>query len=274
MRIRDLLAARLGGALLLVGLAACDAAPGVAPAPGRPPVLSDFTFGPSSVVLNDLPPDQVSGETARVPLTLGVTVTDPDGPVAAVRYVVLSPQQNAAPLATGTLARAASGRFEATPTVDIPSAEAGLYTVLLYAVDVEGSVSNQVRGLLRVTAVGAPPVIESVDVPDEIQRPPTGQTETLRISAVVSDPDGLANILRVEMRPNGGSPILLCDDGGGGPCGPFQTSGDVEAGDGRFTITVQISSTNTLGENVFDFQAFDRFGERSDVVTRRVRIVE
>lgn len=274
MRIRDLLAAGLCGVLSLGALAGCDAAPGVAPPPSRPPVLSDFSFSPAAVVLNDLPPDQVTGETARIPLTLGVDARDPDGPIAEVRYAVLSPEQNAAPLATGVLTRTALGRYEAAPTVSLPSTDAGLYTVILFAIDPEGGVSNQVRGLLRITAEGAPPVIEEVDVPEEVQIPPPGETRQLKLAAVVSDPDGLANILRVEMRPNGGSAILLCDDGGQLPCGPFPNSGDETAGDGRYTITVQIGSNNQPGVNVFAFQAFDRFGERSEVVTRNVRVVE
>lgn len=273
MRTRSALAALLSGGLLL-GLAACDAAPGIAPPASRPPVLSDFTYAPGAVALTDLPPEAFVGETARVPLSVAVTATDPDGPVEAVRYAVFPPQQNAQPLASGLLTRQGGDRYGDDVIIDLPSTEAGLYTVILFAIDADGGISNQVRGLLRVTAEGAPPVIESVDVPEEVPLPPPGETRTLTMSAVVSDPDGLANILRVEMRPNGGAPILLCDDGGALACGPFPNSGDEEAGDGRYTITVQIASTNRPGDNTFAFQAFDRFGERSEVVTRVVRVVE
>ena len=56
----------VAGALLWMGLVAgCDSAPGPEELDRRSPVLSDFSFSPSGVVLEQLPPDQIDGEAVR-----------------------------------------------------------------------------------------------------------------------------------------------------------------------------------------------------------------
>ena len=68
--------------------------------------------------------------------------------------------------------------------------------------------------------------------------------------------------------------LQLCDDGGDGVCNPgFGSSGDETAGDGRFTITLQLDSSNAAGETTFEFRAIDRAGLVSETVTRTI-IVE
>ena len=92
----------------------------------------------------------------------------------------------------------------------------------------------------------------------------------MRIVATVSDPDGLANIARVEVRVNGGSPFLLCDDGGQGACNG-SASGDDESGDGLYTVTFGFGSGNT-GTFSMEFVAVDRAGLESNRVTRTLII--
>lgn len=266
---------RLGG-LLLLGLfgAACDTAPGPDPVDVQPPTVSDFRFTPDLVNFEQLPPEQQVGERARIPLSLSVRAADPDGRVAEVRYVVQYAQDPLRPVQEGVLALTGPAQYGTAATLELPRSNVGAYTVLVYAVDDEGRLSNQVRGLLRFYASGQPPVVEAVELPARIERPAPGEPDKLlRIVATVRDPDGLANVLRVEMRPNGGAPILLCDDGGQGACGGFSSSGDETAGDGRYTITVRLAASNQPGTNVFDFQAFDRSGLASAVVSRSI-IVE
>ena len=56
----------------------------------------------------------------------------------------------------------------------------------------------------------------------------------------------------------------LVDDGLNG--------GDDVAGDGRYTITVQVASDNAPGPRVFAFQATDRAGLESNVVEKTITI--
>lgn len=252
-------------------LAGCDAVPGAAPLDQRPPVLSDLVFSPQVIVAEQVP-ELVSGDLVRIPLDLDVLAQDPDGDLDEVRFVVQSPRVGQGAVAEGQLAANVQGRYQTRTTLDIPKAFVGLYTVIVYAVDRQGQISNEVRGMLRFEATGKPPVLEAVDLPETVERPAPGEPPVLiPIVATVSDEDGLSNILRVEMRV-GATVLLLCDDGPGEPCGSSPNSGDEVAGDGRFTLTVQLESTNSPGPVTFDFQAFDRAGLSSEILTRTINV--
>ncbi|MEX0747953.1 MAG: hypothetical protein WD275_08145, partial [Rhodothermales bacterium] len=197
--------------LLQVG---CDQAPGVVPPVGNPPVLSDFSFEPSNVFAGG-GFTEVDGQL-RVPLTMSVTVSDPDADLETVSFVVQSPVSSRDPIASGNLAHVGDGRYERTAEVMIPRAEVGVYTVLVYAVDQSGSISNNVRGMLRFTATGEPPVILEVAAPDTVVRPAAGgPAKLIRIVASVSDPDGLTNINVVQFwnADNPSAKFPMFDDG-------------------------------------------------------------
>ncbi|MDX1546761.1 MAG: hypothetical protein R3247_07230 [Rhodothermales bacterium] len=271
--------AALGGVLLLAALvAACDTAPGPEPLDRRPPTLTDFAFAPQRVVFGLLPPEQIDGDSVRIPLSLAVTASSPDVPIAEVRYVVQAPGGLAEPLATGTLRPTGQNRYEATRTVSLPAIEPTTYTVLVYAVDQAERLSGEARGQLtyvRQFEPGSPPVIDAVEAPDTITRPAPGEPAiALSIVAVVSDADGLGTVEKVEFwnvnTPN--QRIPLCDDGGGLPCGPASSSGDATAADGRYTQTVFLTSDNAAGTNTFAFQATDRSGLTSAVVEKTITV--
>lgn len=260
---------------LLLFWAACDSAPGPEPLDQRPPTLSEFSFSPHNIILEQLPPEQIEGEEIVIPLDLSIVAKAPSGTIGEVSYVVQSPLSTLEPLATGTLSAAGGSRYTATETIRIPQAEVGTYTVLVYAVDSNRRLSGESRGSIKYVASGQPPVIEAVEAPDTIARPGPGEPDkTLQIVAVVSDPDGLNNILRVEFwnatAPN--QKVLLCDDGGGQPCGPSSDSGDEVANDGRFTQTVFLTANNAPGTNTFIFQATDRSGLVSETVEKQITV--
>ena len=73
--------------------------------------------------------------------------------------------------------------------MEIPRGNTGLYTLIVYAVDSEGRVSNHVRGLIDYQlGAGSPPEIIAIEGPDVIT-PPT----QLTLVAVVTDPDDAGN---------------------------------------------------------------------------------
>lgn len=247
---------------LLLSLAACDSAPGPADLNPRPPVLSDFSFGPEVVNPGQLPEGwQATDDGVSGPVTVRVTASDPDGTVDEVRYVVQSPTDPTQPLALGLLDAAGGARYEASFTLELPPGAVGNYTVLVFAIDDDRVQSGEVRGLLRFSASGAPPVIENVEADPEVVRPPT----TLTLIVTVSDPDGLDNISRVEGTTPNGQTFSLFDDG--------QSLGDEEAGDGRYTARFEVPSASP-GTQTFSFQAFDRSGLASEVVTKDIQIAE
>lgn len=259
-----------GGIFLLVGgvAAGCDSAPGPA-AVGFPPELSEFSYTPQQVVLEEWPSEEVVDGRVHISLSVAVTAEDPEGAVVEVGYVVESPLRGVSPVAAGPLAPAGAGRYEAVIPVEIPVGDVGPYTVRLYAVDAAGLLSNQVRGTLRFTAQGEAPVIEEVAVPASVARPAEGESPlVVAVVAVVSDPDGLRNVSRVlfweAARPEAVFPLR--DDGA------VRQSGDVQAGDGRYTAFFGVDARSTPGERTFVFQAYDRAGQASAVVEQVVRI--
>lgn len=239
---------------------ACDQAPGPPTDAGDPPVLSDFSFSPHEYAV----PHDANGEALTIPLTMAVTATDADDDLQHVSFVVQSPFSADSAAAEGTLSRTSGERFEAASDVTIPSGDVGVYTVLVYAVDQAGSLSDEVRGMLRVHGAGEPPVIEDVVAPDTVWRPAAGDPdEHIEFIAVVSDPDGLSNVNTVEFwnadRPS--TRIEMFDNG---------EQGDATAGDGRYTRVVEISSSNQPGTNMFAFEATDLSGLSSSIVEKTV----
>ncbi|MDZ4701311.1 MAG: hypothetical protein SH809_16485 [Rhodothermales bacterium] len=252
--------------LFLVTLASCDSAPGPSDGSSIPPSVSGFSYTPRSINILETPPGQFVGNNVRILFTVAVDATDADGVVSEVVLVLRSPTVDAEPVLTQMMNGSGNGPYQLTREVELPRGETGNYTLLIYAVDDEGQLSNLVRGTFTLENRGEPPVIASVEAPDTVQRPAAGEQTLVEIVAVVSDPDGLANLSRVVFW-NTAAPadrFDLVDDGLNG--------GDDVAGDGRYTITVQVASDNAPGPRVFAFQATDRAGLESNVVEKTITI--
>ena len=241
--------------------------------------MDEFNFFPQRVIYALLPGDQVDGDSIRIPVTIGVTARSQGTPIAEVRYVIQSPSPLADPIQYGVLQSAGNGRFEDQITVALSALEVQTYTVLVYAIDQAARVSGDARGSLhyfRSFEPGSPPVIEGLAVPDTLRRPPAGQPAiSLLLIAKVSDPDGPSDIALVEFW-NASSPavrLLMCDDGNTGLCGSSPESGDETAGDSLFTRRVFITSENAAGTNTLSFQASDRAGLQSAVISHDIVIL-
>jgi hypothetical protein len=250
---------------VLVALIGCDSVPGPGSSVGRPPVISAFTYAPAQLDLAGLDPVEVEDGAFEVEFTATAEAADPDGQVDRVVLVVRPPTPDSAPVAFEQMTAAGGSRYEITLPLVLDTGETGNYTVLIYAVDDEGQLSNQAIGAFKLINEGSPPVIESLEVPEVITRPSEGTKEESFI-VVVSDEDGISNIAGVVFwnvnRPS--DTFSLFDDG--------ESGGDAVAGDGRFTTTVVIASTNSPGVNQFAFQATDRAGLKSGVVVQEVTI--
>jgi hypothetical protein len=124
------------------------------------------------------------------------------------------------------------------------------------AVDRAGSQSNP----LRRSASNEPPLFVSLTVPSVIQRPASGST-AIAFFASVADPNGLSDIDSVYFRNLSSTspvPFLMYDDGN------LTQHGDSVAADGRYSVVVSISSTNSTGAKDFRFSVVDRAGARAD----------
>ena len=251
--------------VFVVLLYGCDAEPGPSDPTGRPPLVSNLAFTPLEVDIQALDPSQIDGNIVEIQVDVTVQATDEDGLIDRVIFAVRPPAQDLPPVEFGFLTGSGSGQFEGSYMLPFDTGLTGNYTVEVYAIDDDNLLSNRVLGTLTIRNDGMPPVIDEIDAPDVIERPDTG-TSLVALVAVVSDPDGLSNIANVLFwnveRPD--DTFALFDDG--------EQGGDEVAGDGRYTVTIQISSTATLGTNVFAFQATDRGGLRSEVITKEITV--
>ncbi len=245
----------LGALAVLATLAACDSGGDPQPLETRPPRVDSLAFSPDTVSF-----DADAGDTLAVDLALSVTATDPDGEVARVQYAV--EWQYDETVARGTLADEGSGRYAGTVPLQLSRGQRGRYTVLVYAVDDDGVLGNQVSGTLLVDGPGlGPPTLAEVGAPETF-RPPG----TLTISAVAADPDGPEDIARVEGTfPNSGV-FQLRDDGSA-------AAGDAQENDGRYTVSFGIDAA-TPGPLPVQLWATDRDGVRSDTTRFTITIVE
>jgi hypothetical protein len=142
-----------------------------------------------------------------------------------------------------------------------------------YSVEVIGEEAGNVHTAtalanLRVTYGTKSPQILDVSAPDTLTL--QGQPITFDISVLVDDPNGQADIKNVLMysywpdgRPASGNPFTLLDNG-------QSSSGDAVAGDGWFSIRVQLPVTTQLGEWDFQFRAVDYSNTISNVVIHKL----
>lgn len=148
--MRVLGAVALGGSLVLGG--GCDTAP--APQTRQKPSVSGLQIVPDSLHESDLPPEQVQDSSAVVPLLIdSVRVTDPDGSVARVSFV-LEPSSNPRATFAGTLPVQNRPVYGDTLALQLPLVDE-IYTVRVFAVDDDSLTSNQVSGQFRFVPADA-----------------------------------------------------------------------------------------------------------------------
>ncbi|HEX7069718.1 MAG TPA: hypothetical protein VF190_02885 [Rhodothermales bacterium] len=254
----------LSGALLAsVLLAACDAAPGAEETSSTPPVVSEFQYNPDLVILGGLPDTDVTDDSVRFTVSVEVSAVDADGQVQEVTYTLRTPDSQAPVVSTGAMQSLGGNRYGAEVDVRIAKGQVGNYTLSVFAIDDTGRLSNTVRGMVRFTADGGPPVIvEIIAEPDTIH---VDRDSVLTLIAVVNDPDGLSNIADVTVITPNGQRRPMHDDGA--------THGDPVAGDGRYYARfegVNLATPNTT--QVFAFQATDRTGLSSELVEKPIRV--
>ena len=147
---------------------------------------------------------------------------------------------------------ASDGLFSADVLISLLRSQAGAFRLQIQADDREGFLSNAL--ILTVTANrrNSPPYLlpSSLVAPDTVTR---GIDTLVFMSVAAADSDGISDIREVYFR-NLDSPsqtkIPLLDDGGFSPSGTSQ-SGDSLAGDGVYSVVIQIPPS--IAPGVFRF---------------------
>ncbi|HYE59168.1 MAG TPA: hypothetical protein VD948_11710 [Rhodothermales bacterium] len=252
---------------LFLGLAACDAAPGREDVSSRVPIVSALSITPNDVLFENLPAAQVVRDSVTVPIRVEADVTDPEGALRDVVMAVRRLDGALAPLVSRPMTAVGNGRYRAEVTLRLPiNAGRGTYAVVVYATDETGEL-GEAQGRFAYNKRGNAPVVTQVSAtPNPFTNPTGSAARTLTLTAVVTDTEGLSDVLRVEAIAPDSTAFRLYDDG--------KTSGDPTAGDGRFTAAFLVTSANPLptGPLTFRLRATDRNNLRSADVPLTVTV--
>ncbi|MGB8321276.1 MAG: choice-of-anchor X domain-containing protein [Ignavibacteriaceae bacterium] len=146
----------------------------------------------------------------------------------------------------------------------------GLYTIKFFITDLNNNTRQvAVRSFeYDNNQISYPPQISDLVAPDSViaEDPKT----VIFMSVKVSDPNGLSDIKQVyfiSYRPDGttsGDKNQMYDDGN------KQTDGDAKAGDGIYSILIEVTPQNAKGTYRFDFRAVDRTNKLSNIISHNI----
>jgi hypothetical protein len=146
---------------------------------------------------------------------------------------------------------------------------AGIYHLNLTAIDINNASSNTITLPIKITRRNIKPQLFNLVVPDTVDRPASGRN--LYVFTVAAfDSDGhndLKSVFFYRIAPTVGTSITYMYDDG-----DTRNDGDQVAGDGIFSVIVQIIPAAPLQDQLFLFRAQDNAGALSDSLTHTITI--
>ena len=146
----------------------------------------------------------------------------------------------------------------------------GLYSIKFFITDLnDNSRQVAVRSFeYDNNQASYPPQLSDLVAPDSVvaEEPKT----VIFMSVAASDPNGLSDIKQVyfiSYRPDGttsGEKNQMFDDG------DLVNDGDVKAGDGVYSILIEVTPQNNKGTYRFDFRAVDRTSKLSNLISHNI----
>ncbi len=177
-----------------------------------------------------------------------------DGPPVVSARCAITQDGKDRTLAEAELQRDSSGSFGGVVRLGIARGDVGDYRLTVRGFDARGNASLPIHTKLRVLAGGRPPYFCGLTAPDTVDLPDDGFILIL-IEACVADSSGAGDIKRVLFNsflpsgtPSSGNPFFMFDDG---------SHGDRIAGDGIYSLNIQLPSTAQKGRYRFEFFAYD-----------------
>ncbi len=252
-----------------------------------PPFINQATLSPILINVNRLanqPTDPVDSI-----LIVMASIDNPDAGVpVTVTYTLLDPSGNL--LNSETLLdngvppdlAANDGKYTTRIHFHVLKQDVGVYTVQFQAINSMNYRSNTiVQTLLVKNSDNHHPVISNLTMPDSVRIPPKGDTTFVKTTIIVSDSDGLGDIVSVTLTSSDTSKIIvgifpMFDDGGKVVQPPLNfPSGDAIANDGIYTLVIPLIKAPSEGVPTyrdFSFTAKDRTGDTSNTITKRIYI--
>jgi hypothetical protein len=146
------------------------------------------------------------------------------------------------------------GEYAADFSFRIPRIWVGLFSVRVIAENKNGLFSNELILGFNIKRFGKPPIVFNLNTPDTVSLPSSG-SKIIRMCMAVSDSNGLSDIKEVFFRSLDSSDptnkYYLFDNGN------ITTYGDSVAGDGIFSIKIELPYNMNPKPYRFEFQAKD-----------------
>lgn len=145
----------------------------------------------------------------------------------------------------------------------------GKHTIRFQAVDGSGLTSKPAVESFVFFTINDPPILSNLIAPDTVSR---SAAQPFLLAVRADDPQGLEDVQSVvfyttkpDGTPSGGNPFRMFDDG---------SFGDVQPGDGVYSLTITITAQNNLGIYKFDFIVRDHSGAVSDTLSHFITVVD
>ncbi len=213
------------------------------------------------VRLSPPPASLPSSSTSSIPpyrIRFFLNAVDSDAPTPSIE---LTPTPQGLPPNNGT-------ELVYTFTTRFSRAQVGAYIFIAFTESVmSGRVGQTARQKVTILdSRASAPQLVGVNSPDTVRIPASG-TLLIQITATATHRNGVGFIREVlaTRTDNRSITFQLLDDGDRNGL-----SGDLIAGDGTFTATLQVPSTNSPAVRTFEYQAIDRNNTRSNVISRRI----
>ena len=248
---------------------------GVIDSRGLPVFLHSAAVTPDIVNMSKLP--SINGVlTVTFDIRLAVDLAG-NAPLAAVQAEVFAPITYASlaqvalhpdGTTTGAGYRTYSGRIQ----FGVSKSDAGGYLLRFQALTPNGLQTNTLDRTIAIVRNNSAPRLSQLTAPDSATLPQSGSLLVF-MTVAVSDSDGAGDIREVYFRSldssNPNQKLFMLDDGG---LTTTPSSGDKDAADGIYSITVQLPSTTTRKIYHFAFQAVDAFGDTSNTVLHQLTV--
>lgn len=246
----------------------------------NPPYVLQFSVSPSAFNIGVLQTVIASKDTF---ITATVAVNDADGPadIKSVEYIFLAP--NNTTITTGVLRDNgitpdqvnADGNYTANIQFPLSILSVGLFNIKVFAVDNSGAIST--TALLPITifnSANQSPVLSNLVAPSIVTL--SDETQRIPLTITVADSNGLSDIQVVLFNsylPNGSpssrNPFYLYDDGG---ANRHDGNTDAVAGDGIYSLTIELPPNTNKGTYRFEFEARDYSNARSNVIIHTMEV--
>jgi len=212
--------------------------------------------------------DKSPDDPVTVPLSVQVQVQRPAPAENVLLRCTVTQDGSRTPVAERSIADVAEGMQRFDFDIALSRGDVGDYRVEVTGEDAAGTVSARAFATLRVIYGTKPPVLVELNAPDSVQL--QAQAVTFDMSVLVEDENGLADIKQVffnsflpDNSPSSGNPFILRDQG-------VASQGDAVAGDGWYSIRVQLPPNAQKGEYEFQFRAVDFSNATSNVIIHKL----